>query len=63
MQKLLKDNAHLRRINADLLAALSGLVAVTVNPGDGGEFEDGEFPALDKARAAIAKARHGTDTP
>jgi hypothetical protein len=40
----------------DLLAALEALVGAFRNPGDGGEFEDGEVPALDAARAAIAKA-------
>lgn len=43
-------------IRHDLLTALKGLVEITVNPHDGGEFEHGEFPALDAARAAIAKA-------
>lgn len=43
----------------DLLGALRGIVAAFVNPGDGGEFERGEVPALDVARDAIAKASNG----
>ena len=38
-----------------LRAALSGLVRVFVNPYDGGEFEAGEIPELDAARAALSQ--------
>lgn len=34
--------------------ALERLVAESVNPGDGGDYEDGEWEALDLARAALA---------
>lgn len=39
-----------------LRAALERVVADWVNPGDGGEFEDGEMPALDQARAALSSS-------
>lgn len=41
--------------------ALRGLIAAFRNPHDGGEFEDGEVPALDRARAALdaMRAREG----
>lgn len=39
----------------ELLEALKGLVAETKD-GLGYEYDDGEWPALDKARAAIFKA-------
>lgn len=48
-----------RRVSAaapDMLAGLHGLVKAWVNPADGSEFETGEVPELDAARAAIAKA-------
>ena len=38
-----------------LRSALSGLVRVFVNPYDGGEFEAGEIPELDAARAALSQ--------
>ncbi len=38
-----------------LRSALSGLVRVFVNPYDGGEFEAGEVPELDAARAALSQ--------
>jgi hypothetical protein len=41
-----------------LRVALTDLVADFVNPGDGGPFEDGEVPALDRARAILG----GTET-
>ena len=47
---------HLIAAAPDLLAALKGLLPLCVNPHDGGEFEAGEIPAVDAARAAIAKA-------
>jgi len=52
------DHANARLIAAapDLLESLQQLVAESVNPHDGSEYEDGEWIALDKARAAIAKA-------
>lgn len=53
------ESAPRNELKADqdeLMAALVGLVKMTVNPYDGGEFEAGELPALDEARAAIAKA-------
>jgi hypothetical protein len=40
----------------NLRAALQELVDVFVNPGDDGEFEDGEVPVLDRARAALQGA-------
>lgn len=36
--------------------ALRDLVAAFRNSGDGGEFEDGEVPALDRARALLSQA-------
>jgi DNA repair exonuclease SbcCD ATPase subunit len=45
----------LRARKAELEDALTELVAAFVNPSDGGEFEAGEVPALDKARAALTK--------
>lgn len=47
---------HLLAAAPELLAALKEVVGAFVNPHDGGEFEDGEVPAIDRARAAIAKA-------
>ena len=41
----------------DLYEALDLLITAFVNPHDGGEFESGEVPAVDRARAVIAKAR------
>jgi hypothetical protein len=52
--RLISENASLSARNADLEQALRDLVAAFVNPGDGGEFEAGEVPVLDKARALIA---------
>jgi len=43
--------------DSDLLLALERLVAESVHPYDGMEYEDGEWLALDNARAAIAKAK------
>lgn len=37
----------------DLETALRNLVNETVNPGDGGPYEDGEWPALDAARRVL----------
>lgn len=37
--------------------ALSDLVEAFVNPGDGGTFEDGEVPVLDRARRALGQLR------
>lgn len=48
---------HCHRYSEELWKVLNGLVAVTVNPHDGGEFEDGELPALDAARKALKKGR------
>ena len=36
-----------------LRRALATLVEESVNPGDGGPYEDGEWPALDAARRAL----------
>lgn len=52
-------DAHLIAAAPDLLAALQRLVAESVHPYDGGEYEDGEWIALDDARAALAKANGG----
>jgi len=46
----------LRKINTDLYAALE-LLANQTRDGMGHEYDDGEWPALDNARAALAKAR------
>lgn len=40
----------------ELYEALAMLVRESVHPYDGGEYEDGEWAALDAARAALAKA-------
>lgn len=40
--------------HAALVKALDDLVKECVNPGDGGPFEAGEWPALDRARAALS---------
>ena len=50
------EDARLMAAAPDLLAALRGLVDIMRNPYDGGVFEDGEVPAIDVARHAIAKA-------
>ena len=44
-----------RRQAERLKAALADLVPCVLNPGDGGEFEDGELPPLDEAKAALAE--------
>ena len=49
-QERIRDAARDR-----LRSALSGLVRVFVNPYDGGEFEAGEVPELDAARAALSQ--------
>lgn len=41
---------------SETLAALERLVKESVHPYDGGEYEDGEWEALDISRAVIAKA-------
>lgn len=51
--------AQLEQQRDELLAALERVVEDWVNPGDGGAFEDGEMPALDIARAAIASVKGG----
>lgn len=50
---------HTWNCHDDLLEALERLVLESVAP-DGLPYEDGESIALDKARAAIAKARGGS---
>lgn len=55
-QKQRRAERRLAEAAPDLLAALKGIVAITVNPHDGGQYEDGEVPALDAARAVIARA-------
>lgn len=50
-----RSNARLIAAAPDLLEALRRVVNDWVEP-DGLPFEDGEMPALDAARAAIAKA-------
>lgn len=52
-------NARLIAAAPELLTSLRGLLAITVHPYDGAEFEDGEVPEVDAARAAIAKATGG----
>ena len=47
---------RLKRINADLLAALQGLLHNACRPADDGKFDDLYDSARDAARAAIAKA-------
>lgn len=46
--------AKARAAIAELIEATKQLVAESVNPGDGGEYEDGEWRALDRARAALS---------
>ena len=58
-----EDNKRAARLIVTLLVALIGLAEAFINQGDGGPFEDGEVPALDKARAAIAKAERETLMP
>jgi hypothetical protein len=43
----------------ELEGALRDLVNEIKNPGDGCEFEDGEWPALDRARKAVSSADRG----
>lgn len=57
--ELLAERDRLREVNAALLAALERVEREWVNPYDGGTFENGELPAMDQARAAIAKAKGG----
>jgi len=59
LKKAEKEIEHLRQQRDELLAALERVVEDWVNPGDGGAFEDGEMPALDIARAAIASVKGG----
>ena len=54
-------NARLIASAPDLLESLQQLVSESVNPHDGSEYEYGEWIALDKARAAIAKATGDTN--
>lgn len=44
---------------AELIEAANLLVAESVHPYDGGEYEDGEWIALDRARAALARVQGG----
>ena len=44
---------------AELIEALEKLIDESVHPYDGGEYEDGEWKALDAARAAIARVQGG----
>jgi hypothetical protein len=50
--------ANLALVSAapELLEALQLVLAEFCKDGHGGDFEDGEHPYVDKARAAIAKA-------
>ena len=49
-------NARLIAAAPDLLNALEAVLNEFAKDGHGGEFEDGEHPYVDAARAAIAKA-------
>ncbi|HGM4888506.1 TPA: hypothetical protein ACKPX2_001513 [Stenotrophomonas maltophilia] len=42
---------------AELIEAANLLVAESVHPYDGGEYEDGEWIALDRARSALARVK------
>ncbi len=44
-----------REAVAELIEAANLLVSESVHPYDGGEYEDGEWIALDRARAALAR--------
>lgn len=63
VQSLLAIERSLRVDIERLRAALSGLVEAFVNPGDGGPFEAGEVPALDRAREALAHEQSKEPTP
>lgn len=49
-------NARLIAAAPELLIALNDVLSEFAKDGHGGEFEDGEHPYVDAARAAIAKA-------
>ena len=49
-------NARLIAASPELLACLKECAELMKHDGFGGEFDEGEAPALDRARAAIAKA-------
>jgi hypothetical protein len=49
-------NARILGASLALYEALKAMLVITVNPADGAEYEDGEVPALDQARAALALA-------
>jgi len=48
-----RDLIEVRTAMAKVIDALRTLVAESVHPYDGGEYEDGEWQALDAARAAL----------
>lgn len=52
---------EIERLQSQLVSvrkALKDLVDESFNPGDGGEFEDGEWPALDRARITLSDEKN-----